>query len=140
MDGAVLGNKYGHSLRESINRIGGVTVLKSHSTIGEIDLNRYKQVVFTGEIPHFEGSSYRGELLLLNPPAEIDTRLMDTLAKQDRVTVVTGSLWHWQRTRFWADYTDAKPHWKHIMLDGVADYIPKWTQFLQAKTEEMAFP
>ena len=140
VDGAVLGNKYGHSLRESINRIGGVTVLKSHSTIGEIDLNRYKQVVFTGEIPHFEGSSYRGELLLLNPPAEIDTRLMDTLAKQDRVTVVTGSLWHWQRSRFWADYTDANPHWKHIMLDGVADYIPNWTQFLQPKTEEMAFP
>lgn len=129
----VLGNKYGHTIRESLSYVPGYTLLYEPASLEKLDILNYDTLLLSGSsVPLHSIEDFSGELYLLNPNLEIADDL--TALYDKRVTVVVGSLGDWRRNRIWESVVAERPNWKFIQLSGVGNFIPNWPQYLN--TEE----
>jgi len=126
-DRRILGDKYGHTIREYFDVIGGATVFRS--TAGDAELDGFETVVFSGQVPELDLAEFRGKIILLNPAVEQADALAQTLVEHS-VTVVVGGLGDWRRVRVWAALVEGHPNWKLIELRGVAEFVPDWPKYV----------
>lgn len=130
----ILGDKYGHTIRESMDILSGATVLRYMDDISGLDISQYDALLFSGAIPAVALDGYTGRVVLLNPVKDIDDRAIASLADH-ALTIVVGSLGDWRRGRVWSALVDGHPNWNLIELRGVADFIPNWPQYLKPSME-----
>lgn len=128
-DRRVLGDKYGHTLREDLDAIGGATILRSVEAWSDIRLSQYATVVFSGALPDVSMDGFEGRIVLLNPSGDVESSVLDQWEDYS-VTVVVGSLGDWRRARLWQVLAEERTNVELIQLRGVADFVPNWTRFL----------
>ena len=129
-DRAVLGDKYGHALRESLGSVEGYTIIESANSPLKSELDRYECVIFSGALPAVDLERFTGSIVLLNPSGDIDDKLLAKLSEYE-VTIVIGRLGNWQRWNTWSTLPNQYPNWRLVELRGVRDYIPGWTRFIE---------
>lgn len=128
-DRQIVGDKYGHTIRENLDVLSGATVLRSADELSVVDISQYDSLLFSGTVPSVALDGYMGRVVLLNPAMDVDDAVIASLA--DHVlTVVVGSLGDWRRARVWGALADEHPNWQFIQLRGVADFVPNWTRFV----------
>lgn len=123
----ILGDKYGHTVREYLKEIGGLTVVRSTSS--GVDWSEYDTLAASGNAQFPNLRSFSGNVVWLNPPADVSEAALDEL-KSKPLTVIVGSLGDWRRLRAWQNLADEHPNWNLISLRGVADFIPNWPKYL----------
>lgn len=126
-DRQILGDKYGHTLREYLDEIGGFTVLRE--PMNAVDLTGFDTVVLSGAADISELREFEGSVVWMNPPADVDEAVLEGLGGRP-LTVVVGSLGDWRRVRVWQSLVDTNSDWDLIQLRGVADFIPNWPRYL----------
>lgn len=127
-DRAILGDKYGHTIREYLGEIGGFTVLRE--SVNAVDLAGFDTVVLSGGADISELREFQGKVVWMNPPADVDEAALEGLGERS-LTVVVGSLGDWRRSRVWVSLAEEHPNWKLKELRGVADFIPAWPKHLE---------
>jgi hypothetical protein len=126
-DRQIIGDKYGHTLREYVDEVGGFTVLRS--VTAEEDLSQFDTIILTGDSSLPDLGNFTGRIVWMNPPAGIDEVALKALGEQS-LTVIVGSLGDWRRSRVWQSLVEEHPNWKLTELRGVADFIPAWPRYL----------
>jgi hypothetical protein len=127
-DRQILGDKYGHTIREYLGEIGGATVLQDVSAVE--DVNIFDCVLLSGAWPQLNLSDYSGRLVWMNPPSNVSDDALEALGERT-LTIVVGSLGDWRRVRLWQSLADENPKWNLIELRGVANYIPNWPKYIK---------
>jgi hypothetical protein len=130
-DRQIVGDQYGHTIREYLDEVGGFTVLRDDSA--QTDLNMFDTLVFSGSIPQLDLGQFAGRIVWLNPPADVDDTTLKSLGEK-ALTIVAGSLGDWRRLRVWQSLVDEHPNWNLIALRGVADFIPNWPRYLKGES------
>ena len=130
-DRKVVGDKYGHTIRENLDVLSGATVLRNAEDLPGLDLSEYDILLFSGAMPSVSLDGYGGCVVLLNPAMDVDDATIASLANH-ALTIVVGSLGDWRRARVWGALADEHPNWEFIKLRGVADFVPNWTRFVIA--------
>ena len=97
-DGGILGDKYGHTIRGYLDSLGGCTVLHGEP-VGE-HLHGYERIVLSGSASLAGLGGFKGQLVWMNPPADVDAGMLELLEGRS-LTVVLGSLGGWRRLRAW---------------------------------------
>jgi hypothetical protein len=133
-DRLILGDKYGHTIREYLDDIGGVTILRDVPD-QEIDLASFDKVVLSGNADRPTIGKFGKRVIWMNPPAEVGEAALEQL-KGHSLTILIGRLGNWRRLRMWQSLVDEDPNWNLIELRGVADFIPNWPRYLIAKELE----
>ena len=129
-DRQILGDKYGHTLREYLDEAGGFTVLRE--PMNAVDLAGFDTVVLSGGMDISDLREFEGSVFWMNPPADVDEAALEGLGGRP-LTVVVGSLGDWRRLRVWQSLVDTNSDWDLIQLRGVADFIPNWPKYLIAE-------
>lgn len=124
----ILGDKYGHTIREYLSEIGGLTVLRNASN--GADWLAFDTIVVSGNAELPDLGDFRGKVVWMNPPAEIGEAELEKLESHS-LTVVIGSLGDWRRSRVWQSVVGENPNWNLNELRGVADFIPNWPRYLE---------
>lgn len=127
-DRQVLGDKYGHTIREHLDEVGGYTVLRESPA--PVKLEGFEKVVLSGSLPQTGLDGFAGEILWLNPPAGVEEAALRALDGTS-VTVVVGGMGDWRRSRRWAALSDERAEWDLVGLRGVADFVPDWPRYLE---------
>lgn len=130
-DYKILGNKYGHTIREYLNEMGGFTVL--NSDLSQVNLGAFDTVVLSGDSAPSKLNSFRGRTLWMNPLVVSEATL--EMLKDQSLTIIIGSLGDWRRVRVWQSLVDENPNWDLIELRGVANFIPNWPRYLLTKED-----
>jgi len=129
-DRRILGDKYGHTIREDLERIGGVTVVREAERLADGGYAGCEMLVFSGAVPAVDLDGFDGRVVLLNPGLDGREALEQRLAAKD-VRVVVGALGDWRRARIWRAAVEARPNWEFVELRGVADFVPGWPKYLE---------
>ncbi|MDQ8196258.1 O-antigen ligase family protein [Coraliomargarita sp. SDUM461004] len=132
-DRQILGDKFGHTIREYLEDTGGMTVLRDDSA--QVDLSQFETLVFSGSLPQMDLSEHTGSLVWLNPPANVEDATLEVL-RERLLTIVVGSLGDWRRVRLWQSLADENLKWDLIELRGVADFIPNWPKYIKEGEDE----
>jgi hypothetical protein len=127
-DRQILGDKYGHTIREYLGEIGGATVLQDVSVVE--DVNIFDCVLLSGAWPQLNLSDYSGRLVWMNPPSNVSDDALEALGERT-LAIVVGSLGDWRRVRLWQSLADENPKWNLIELRGVANFIPNWPKYIK---------
>ena len=128
LDSKVLGDKYGHTIREYLDEVGGFSVF--HAVPDKTDWAAFDIILVSGDTALPKLGEFRGELVWMNPPVDVGEATLEQL-KDQSLTVVIGGLGDWRRSRIWQSLADAYSNWEVIELRGVADYIPNWPRYLK---------
>jgi hypothetical protein len=128
-DRRIVGDKYGHTIRENLDVLSGATVLRNAEGLSGVNLSQYDALLFSGAVPSVALDGYDGRVVLLNPAMDVDDVAIASLGNCV-LTVVVGSLGDWRRARVWGALADEHPNWEFIQLRGVADFVPNWTRFV----------
>lgn len=126
-DRQILGDKYGHTIRDYLNAISGLTVLYNESN--KTDLSEFDTIAVSGSVDLSALSNSSGKVVWMNPPSEVDEVVFEAL-KSKSLTILVGSLGDWRRQRVWESLADENPNWNVLVLRGVADFIPNWPKYL----------
>lgn len=126
-DRQILGEKYGHTLREYLDEAGGFTVLRE--PMNAVDLAGFETVVLSGGVEFSGLRDFEGTVVWLNPPAGVGEAALEVMEGRS-LTVIVGSLGDWRRLRVWESLVDTNPVWDLIQLRGVADFVPGWPRYL----------
>lgn len=132
-DRTILGDKYGHTIREYLDDVEGFTVVLDAGRA--VDLSAFDSVVFSGRVELSDLGGYAGPIVWMNPPADIDDAVLELLAPSS-LTVIVGRLGDWRRARVWQRLVDENPNWEITELRGAANFIPNWPRFLLAQEDE----
>ena len=128
-DRRVLGDKYGHTIREHLASGYGVAILRDSENLDMQLLSNAEILVFSGNLPDLDYLKFDGEILLLNPGVGVPESCLDWL-RRHAVTVVIGGIGNWQRARYWKLSSKGLENWKYVEVSGAADFIPSWPQYL----------
>ncbi len=131
-DQRILGDKYGHTIRSYLDALGGCTVLYDEPARGH--LPSFERVVLSGSASLAGLSGFKGHLVWMNPPAEVEEGALQALEARS-LTVVLGGLGNWRRMRSWQSLAEGNPSREVIELPGVADFIPDWPRYLEPSTD-----
>ena len=129
----ILGDKYGHTIRDYLDVVSGFTVLHSHPD--EVDLTTFERILVSGGKSLAGYSQFKGEIIWMNPSADVNEAVLDDLDGRS-LTVVIGSRGDWRRSRVWQSLIDTRPNCNLILLQGVADFIPNWPRYLIEEEEK----
>ena len=126
-DRQILGDKYGHTIREYLNEIGGITVLPR--VLNKTDFPEFDIIVVSGNLELPDLGRFGGKVVWMNPGVETSEDVLEQM-KNKSMMVILGSLGDWRRLRAWQELADENPNWEVIELPGVADFIPNWPKYL----------
>lgn len=132
-DRQIPGDKYGHTIRECIDEIGGFTVFRS--SVHAADLSAFDTIVLSGSPEISDLRKTQGSIVWMNPSAEVSEAVLERL-KTRSLTVIVGNLGDWRRLRVWRSLTDENSNWNLIRLRNVADFIPNWPQYIIVDPDE----
>lgn len=132
---AILGDKYGHTIREFLADIEGATLIQDVVALDTEALSDYDALLFSGSIPSSSLDNFPGRVFLLNPAMELDDTMLVSLTHHT-LTIVVGQLGNWRRNGVWQALAEARPNWEFIQVGGAANYIPSWPRYLNVDTNE----
>jgi hypothetical protein len=134
-DRKILGDKYGHTIREFLAEIEGVTLIQDVVALDAKALSDYDALLFSGSIPSFSLDNFPGRVVLLNPAMEVDDMMLVSLTNHTLIIVI-GRLGNWRRNGVWQALAEARPNWEFIQVGGAANYLPGWPRYLNVNTNE----
>lgn len=134
-DRRVLGDSYGHSLREFKSELGATLVVDSAELKGS-PLGSFDVVMLSGKIN--EGIDLNllptTRVILFNPDVQDAEQWLEVLGGR-RAEIVLGSMGDWRRRNVWESIVEEHPELNMTVLPGVANYIPNWPLYALAPVE-----
>lgn len=134
-DRRVLGDSYGHTLREFRSELGSVLVVDSTGLNGS-PLGSFDVVMLSGKIN--EGIDLNllpaTRVILFNPDAQDAEQWLEVLGGR-QAEIVLGSMGDWRRRNVWESIVEEHPELNMTVLPGVANYIPNWPLYALAPVE-----
>ncbi len=125
----VLGERYGHTIRDQIDLVGCMTVVTDTNVLHELCLDDYSCVVLCGDINEIDFlDTYSGRVTLLSPSGGDLLKGIDESASY-ALRVVIGDMGDWRRSRRWKNIVGTNPDWELLEIAGAADYIPNWMTY-----------
>lgn len=123
----IMGSKYGKSLALYTKDKGGFIVVSDEP--GE---RKYKTAIICGEYSDKDISDLKTDrIVFLNATPLKNSKLLSLSGKD--ITVVIGDFSDWRNKSGWKSIVEANPTIKLIVMPGVADYIPNWTDYISGE-------
>jgi hypothetical protein len=125
VDRQVIGDRYGHTLREWLDELGRVDICTASRYRGEPS----DTLVIAGSALPKEITSLPDakNVLLLNPDFREDWA---ALLQGRQVRIIFGGLGDWRRRQAWEPLVGQHPEWQVIRLGWAGNFIPDWPRYI----------
>ncbi|WP_309398576.1 O-antigen ligase family protein [Cerasicoccus maritimus] len=130
----VLGDKYGHSIREYLNELEQVRI-----DFGETwQHSNPKRMLFAGDAPLVDELPESAELIILMNPSSDSIEQWQRVAGDRPLKIYLGGMGDWRRARAWRNAAEDYDLWRVTTLPGVVDYIPDWPRYLLDQSDDVS--